>query len=154
MRRSEREIKDFDEIIDVLNRSETIRLGIFGGEYPYIVPLSFGYEIAEGKIVLYVHSAIEGKKYNLLAQDGRVCVEADFCHGFAQSKKGVTTLYESIIGFGRAEKIDGEEAGKGLNLLLAHCGYPGDQCSNASMQAVAVYKITLDSITGKRNLGR
>ena len=153
MRRSEREIKDFDDIVDVLNRCETVRLGIHGGEYPYVVPLSFGYEISEGRIVIYVHSAGEGLKCDLLAKDGRVCVEADLCHGFAQSEKGVTTLYESMIGFGRAEKITGEEAVKGLNLLLAHCNYPGYPIREAALQAVTVYKIVLDSVAGKRNLG-
>ena len=153
MRRSEREIKEFNDIVDVLNRCETVRLGIHGGEYPYVVPLSFGYETSEGRIVLYVHSAGKGLKCDLLAKDNRVCAEADLCHGFAQSKNGVTTLYESMIGFGRAEKITGEEAVKGLNLLLAHSNYPGYPILEEELQAVIVYKIVLDSVTGKRNLG-
>lgn len=43
MRRSDREITDFNEIVDVLRRADTIRLGLHDDPYPYVVPLSFGF---------------------------------------------------------------------------------------------------------------
>lgn len=153
MRRNEREIKDFDEIVHVLNRCDTIRLGIHGEEFPYVVPISFGYEVLEDKIVLYVHGAGVGRKHDLLAKDNRVCAEADLCHGYAQNQGGITTLYESIIGCGRAEKVTGAEARKGLDLLLEHCSYPGYPVTEAEKQATTVYKIVLETVSGKRNLG-
>ena len=42
MRRSDREIKDFDEIVKVLERCDAVRLAFNDGDIPYIVPLSFG----------------------------------------------------------------------------------------------------------------
>ena len=66
MRRSDREIKDFDEIIKVINKCDVCRLAINDGDYPYIVPMNFGLNIEDGKVVLYFHCASEGKKLELL----------------------------------------------------------------------------------------
>ena len=150
MRKSEREIKDFNEVIDVLHRCDTVHLGIFGEEYPYVVPLSFGYEVANGKIILYVHGAQEGLKHDLITVNNKVCAEAGICHRFADTGRGVTTVYESVIGFGTAEKIFGEEAAKGLDFLLSHCGFAGYQYDKEVLDILTVYKITLHSVTGKR----
>lgn len=150
MRKREREIQSFEEITDVLNRCDTIRLGLFGREYPYVVPLSFGYETVNGKIFIYIHGAQEGEKHSLISQNNKVCVEADICHGFAEAERSVTTVYESMIGFGTAEKVSGTESVKGLRLLLAHCGYEGFPFDQSVTNSFTVYKITLNSVTGKR----
>ncbi len=67
MRRSDRKITDFDEIVSVLRRCDTVRLGINGGDYPYVVPLSFGMEVLGGKVHIYVHGAKEGHKHDLIS---------------------------------------------------------------------------------------
>lgn len=152
MRKSEREIKDFSDILELLGRCDTIRLAMNDNEYPYVVPLSFGYEVVEGQIVLYVHGAQDGKKHDLLAKNNRVCVEADLCHGFAETEHGITTAYESIIGYGRAEKASGQQAVHGLDLLLSHCNFGGYPYDHAVASMLTVYKITLSSVTGKRRV--
>ena len=48
MRRKNREITDFNEITELLGRCQTIRLGMFDHEYPYVVPVSFGMEVKDG----------------------------------------------------------------------------------------------------------
>jgi nitroimidazol reductase NimA-like FMN-containing flavoprotein (pyridoxamine 5'-phosphate oxidase superfamily) len=61
-----------------------------------------------GRICLYFHGARAGRKYGLLAQDRRVCVEGDLCHGFVENGHGgVTCNYESFIGYGRADFWEG-----------------------------------------------
>lgn len=42
MRRKDREITEFEEIIDVMERCGVCRLALHDEEYPYIVPLNFG----------------------------------------------------------------------------------------------------------------
>lgn len=151
MRRKDREVTDIAEIAGILARCDVIRLGLTGDCGPYVVPLSFGFEVTESKITVYFHGAAEGLKHELLAVDNRVCVEADIFTGYAQSQYGITAGYESVIGFGRAEIVDGDEAQHGLRLLLEHCGfvgYPLEKCAAFTR----VYKITLDSVTGKRNI--
>ena len=152
MRRADREVTGFHEIADILRRADTIRLGLHGAPYPYVVPLSFAMEAGEGKVVLYFHGAKEGLKHDLLARNPHVCVEADIFHGYAEAPGGVTTQYESFIGFGTAVRVYGEEAAKGLDLLLARCGCEGYTYDAAALEGTAVYKIELESFTGKRNL--
>ena len=77
MRRDERAVSDILQIQDILQRCDTVRLGLNGGEFPYVVPMTFGSAIEDGKIVVYIHSAGEGRKCDILAKDPRVCVEAD-----------------------------------------------------------------------------
>ena len=150
MRRLDREIKNWDEIVDVLNRAETVRLGINGDPYPYVVPLSFGFEEIDGKIMLYIHGAKEGFKHDLLDKNTHVCVEADIFHRYAEVADSLTTEYESVIGFGAAEVICGEDAIKGIDLICSHCGYHGFAYDTSALAHMRVYRITLDSIAGKR----
>ena len=153
MRKTDREIKDFEDILDILRRCDTVRLGINGSEHPYVVPLSFGFEVKEGKLIIYIHGARQGFKHELLELDNRVCIEADICHRFAEFGGCITAEYESVIGFGRAEVItDENEANHGLELLLEHCGYGGFAYDRAALKVTKVFKIVLDSITGKRLL--
>jgi len=150
MRRKDREVTDFTELTDILRRADTIRLGLHGEPYPYVVPLSFGFEAAGGAIALYFHGAKEGLKHDLIRNDNRVCVEADIFHGYREHSGSITTEFESFIGFGKIELTAGEEAEKGINLLLEHCGFGGFQYDRAELDVTSVYKITLSSFTGKR----
>lgn len=151
MRKAEREITDFGEKVALLARCDTIRLGLRGDEFPYVVPLSFGFEVKGESIIIYFHCAKEGKKAELIKADPRICVEADILNGYRDTGKSVTADYESIIGFGLCKEVFGEEAVHGLDLLLEHCkvvNRSARQC--ASLNVTAVYKIELLTFTGKR----
>ncbi|MGN1103868.1 MAG: pyridoxamine 5'-phosphate oxidase family protein [Candidatus Coproplasma sp.] len=151
MRKSNREIKDFDKIIELLDRCQVIRLGLQSDDYPYIVPLSFGWEVTEGKLNIYFHCAKEGKKLDLMAACDRVCIEADILNGYKATERSVTADYESVIGFGTVKEVTGSEAVHGIKLLLDHCGIEGYSPENCALSGiVAVYKITVENITGKK----
>lgn len=151
MRKNQREIKDFGEIVRLLDRCQTIRLGLSGDDYPYVVPLSFGWEVVNGKLNLYFHCAKEGKKVDRIAANDHVCIEADALNGYRETGHSVTADYESVIGFGKAEEVYGEEAVHGIELLLKHCGIEGhspEQCVMTKL--VAVYRIEIAEISGKK----
>ncbi|MDR1157908.1 MAG: pyridoxamine 5'-phosphate oxidase family protein [Oscillospiraceae bacterium] len=150
MRRSDREVTDFNEITDILRRADTIRLGLRDEPYPYVVPLSFGLETEDGKITLHFHGAKDGLKHDLIRANPHVCVEADIFHSYAEVSGSVTTEYESVIGFGTCELVSGDEAVKGIDLLLDHCGFGGFEYDLKVLDITAVYKVTLESFTGKR----
>ena len=154
MRKAEREIKNLEEIADVLSRCDTVRIGINDAGMPYIVPLSFGYEILDGKIAIYFHGAKAGRKAELLRLLPRVCMEADLCHGFVDNGRGGYTCdYESVIGYGTVELLEGAEAEKGSRLLLEHCDIQAEACPAEAMEVTAVNRVILDEISGKhRNL--
>ena len=100
MRRSDREITNRNDIIEILHKTETIRLGINGDPYPYVVPLSFGFEDADGVLTLYIHGAKEGHKHRLLEINNHVCVEADIFYRYAETTTGLTCEYDSFIWYG------------------------------------------------------
>lgn len=151
MRKFQREIKDFDEIIKLLDKCQTLRLGLFDKEYPYVVPLSFGYEVIDGKLFIYFHCAKEGKKIDLLSANEKVCVEADTLNGYKKTEHDVTADYESVIAYGSAHEVFDGEAIHGLELLLAHCGIAGYSTEKCVLnEMVAVYKICVDEITAKK----
>ncbi len=149
MRKSKREITDFQEILDIIQNMDTIRIGIHDGMYPYVVPVSFGYDAADGQLAFYFHGAKEGKKAGLLAKNPHVCIEGDICYRFKDTISSVTCLYESIIAYGKCERTTGGEAVHGLERILCHCGYGSHEINASALPATAVYKVTVASITGK-----
>lgn len=154
MNRKDREVTDFEEIQDIINSCDTLRLGINNGDYPYVVPLSFGFEAVEGRLVFYTHSAMKGLKLDLIKANPKVCIEIDGMNGYAETARGVTTDYRSFIGFGTAEIADYEDMVKGLDLLLGHCnitGYSAEEC--AKLGITTVLKITVENYTAKRFKG-
>ena len=43
MRRKDREVSEISEILKIADSAEILHLGLFDGEYPYVVPLHYGY---------------------------------------------------------------------------------------------------------------
>ena len=154
MRRIDREVRDPDQIFDILRRCDTIRLALQGENGPYVVPLSFGAEQADGRVVVWFHCAREGKKVDMIRACPRVAVEGDIFYKTETTDHGITTRYESVIGQGVCDfPSDEETVVHGLRVLLEHYGYMDydlSRCRPVSMLLVG--RIILDSLTGKRNL--
>jgi nitroimidazol reductase NimA-like FMN-containing flavoprotein (pyridoxamine 5'-phosphate oxidase superfamily) len=150
MRRADRQVTGFADIADILSRCDTIRLGLHDAPYPYVVPLSFGFEAVDGAIALYFHGAKEGLKHELIAKNPHVCVEGDIFHRYAKTERSITTEFESFVGFGKAELVFGDEAARGLDLLLEHCGFGGFAYGRETLDVTWVYKIALDEFKAKR----
>ena len=154
MRRKDREVQSKCEVFDILNRCDTVRIGMQGNQYPYVVPVSFGMEIVEDKAIIYFHCAQQGMKVDLLRANPRVCVEGDIFIKVEKTGHGITARYESVIGFGECQLItDVDEIVHGLKVITDHYGYydyPLDRCMGISHLLIG--KIVLEKITGKRNL--
>ena len=86
MRKSDREIRDYNEILRLLDECQTIRLALHDEPYPYVVPLSYGWEERDGKLFVYFHCAKEGKKLDLIEKNGNVCFEADCLAGLQEHR--------------------------------------------------------------------
>jgi len=154
MRRTDREITDVNHIFDILSRCDTISLGMNGGDSPYIIPMTFGSAIEDGKIVVYFHSALAGRKWEILNSDPHVCVEAHLYYKTVKTEGGITAKYESVIGTGVAERIEDTPAKvAAFKIMLDHykeSGFPAESCKGLPM--CAVFKVVLDEVSGKHNL--
>ena len=167
MRRKDREIKECDEIIDVLSRCKVLHLALISDGKPYAVPVNFGFAVHESegqkKLTLYFHGAGEGKKLDAIKANPQVsfCAETSVEASGPQDANACkwTCFYESVIGFGTATLVeDPKERTAGLDTIMLHNGYKipfGIKTIAYSAMALAhtaVVKIEIDEITGKRHL--
>jgi uncharacterized protein len=152
MRRSDLEILDKSIIENILNANTVCRIGLMDGEVPYIVPMSYGY--TPGSI--YLHSALEGKKLDLLEKNNQVCFEVSDSIEMvpADAACGFSVQYRSIIGSGKAELVsDPEEKHQGLQIVMhQHTGRGNWDIPLAVLTKVSVIRITIESMTGKQKL--
>ena len=69
MRRSDREVRDVQGIVEILELCKTCHVAMQDGDAPYVLPLSFGYTLEDGQLTLFFHSAKAGKKLDLLRRN-------------------------------------------------------------------------------------
>ena len=166
MRRKDREVKSFDEIIDILSRCKVLHLALISEGKPYSVPLNFGYVLEEDagakKLTVYFHCAPEGKKLTAIKENPEVCFSAESlaeADGDKEKACTWTCYYESVIGFGKAEILtDSDERTKGLDAIMFHHGFNlpvgvKKIAYNAmELARTEVVKIDVAEITGKHHL--
>lgn len=155
MRRSDREITCTDEILEIIRRCEVCHLAL-SGEYPYSVPLNFGFCHENGVLTLYFHGAAEGEKLDRIKSDPRAgfSLETNVRLRESETPCGYTTDFESVIGFGRASVVSDEaEREKGLSLLLRHYGFGDGELAfdERLLKRTAVFKLTAERFTAKRH---
>ena len=145
MRRKDREITDRGEIRGILERARVLHLGLYDGEYPYVVPMHYGFVFENGKLTLYAHCAKEGRKLELLRRDARVFVEIDTDEELlpAAAPCAWGARYASVMGRGRAAIVeDGEEKCRALAALMKT--QTDGECSFTPRQAAAVTILRID----------
>lgn len=167
MRRKDREVKDFDEIISILNRCKVLNLAMISEGFPYSVPVNFGYIIeetdSEKKLSVYFHGAGEGKKISALKENPNVSFSAVansevISNSETDEPCSYSCLYESVIGFGKVEILtDSAERTKGMDSIMLHNGYKLPKgikfiAYNAmTLARTSVCRIVVSEITGKRH---
>ena len=153
MRRNDRQITDFIEIVEVIKRCDVCRIAFNDAGYPYMIPLNFGMKMEGEQIILYFHGAGEGKKYELLGRDNRVSFEMDCSHKLVADREGCrcTMGYESIVGRGRMEIVEGEEKQEALRALMRQYHEEEFPFRQEVAELTTVMKLTVEDVTGKRN---
>jgi nitroimidazol reductase NimA-like FMN-containing flavoprotein (pyridoxamine 5'-phosphate oxidase superfamily) len=157
MRKANKEIRDEDVIIDLLNTCHVGRLGTIGGDgYPMIKPLNFAY--SDNRI--YFHTAKEGEKIEDIKRDNRVCFEVDLPITYVKAKNQpceAEYLYRSVIIRGRATFVEDD----GERLFALTClmnkyqpegGY-GDYLKE-KLAITGVVRIDIEEMKGKEYLGK
>ncbi len=60
MRRKDRELKDMADIVSIAKRETVCTVAFHDEPCPYLIPLNYGAEVEDGKLILYFHGAKEG----------------------------------------------------------------------------------------------
>lgn len=152
MRRKDREITEVNEIISVIEKCDCCRIAFNDDDYPYIVPMNFGFKCENNIIELYFHCAGEGKKTDLILKNPKVAFEMDCSHKLITGENACdyTMEYESVIGFGSASFID-ENKAQALDIIMRKYSSQTEfKYDEKRLGAVRIFKITVKSITGKR----
>ncbi|MFI3272936.1 MAG: pyridoxamine 5'-phosphate oxidase family protein [Pseudomonadota bacterium] len=153
MRRSDLEVQDLQAIQTSIGRCRYCRLGLVEHGMAYIVPLNFGYAFEDGKHLLYFHSALEGRKIRLLQENPQASFQMDanykmYSHEIACE---YSARYQSIIGHGSVHFIQSpEDKIRALRTIMLHNTKTAEHTfSNAMLERVAVFCLTVDELTCK-----
>lgn len=152
VRRQNRILEDKSRIEELLSTAEYgfLSLGTSENGYAYGVPLSFVFDKETNS--LYFHCAPEGQKLDEIKKNTKV----SFCV-VGKTKpiaEQFTTLYESVIAFGKA-RLDLDEAEKRKALKLLVVKYSpgledlGDKYMDKSWHRTSCFKIEIEHVTAK-----
>ena len=149
MRRAEKEIRDEQRLVEMLEQAQVCRIPFNDDPYPYVVPVNFVYRVP----CLYFHSAGVGRKMDLIAADGRVCFEIDECMAIEGRDRACNwgARFESIIGEGQASVLtDTAEKRVALEALMEkYSGRRDWALDTPEVERVAVVRIDVKHLSGK-----
>lgn len=155
MRRKDREVTDFDEIVKIIEECEIIRLGLADGDFPYIVPVNFAYTVTGKQIDFYIHGAMAGRKYEKLKENPLCSFEMDIplkmdC---IVEKKDVTMRYKSVMGKAKVQFLEGEEKQIAIDdiIMARYDETKNFEYNKAAVNRTAVAKLTVIAMSAKVN---
>jgi len=150
MRRKDKQMTEEIEVTDVLQRSQVCRLAMSDGLHPYIVPLCFGFQ----DNAIYVHSASEGRKLDLIRKNNSVCFEFDIDIELVKNNYPCdwSMRYKSVIGYGKAIFLDDiDEKRRALDIIMRQYSTGEFVFPQSSLDRTIVIKIEIECINGKKS---
>ena len=149
----EREVTDMEEILSILDKAKVLHLGLVDGDEPYVVPMNYGYTMEEGRMTVYLHGALVGRKLDIMRVNPKVFFEMD-CdivpfEGKTACNYGIT--YASVMGRGKAVIVeDTEEKIKGLQVLMKTQTGRDFDITDKMAGIVSVIRIDVSDFTAKK----
>jgi len=150
MRRIDKEITSGAEIEDIIRRGRVCHLGLCDGAIPYVVPVNYGYAAR----CLYVHSAREGRKIEILRSNNLVSftIYVDECIVESATACRWTTRYRSVMGNGKAYLVeDPVEKKEALRIIINHYSTGEYQFNPGMIDRIVIIKVIVDDLTGKKS---
>ena len=159
MRRQDRKIKDSSVILDIINSLPFGHLAMNDAGKPYGVTMNYIFELdADRNAVLYFHGAKEGRKAEILTRDPHVYFFTERDDGpkvivRPNGTKSVTNLYVSVAGEGVMEPIEAPAEKRRILVAMANAfsDEPFESIPDVVTEMTAVWKLVLNSVTGKSN---
>lgn len=154
MRRKDRLVTDFDELVSIVSRCAPLHLGLVNEEKAYVVPVDFGFTAENGQLSFYVHSAKEGRKIDLMKQNPMITFTLDHSFRIGLGRPDFwTNAFESVMGEAKVTFLEGDEAWESIQHLMDRYGQGKLPEKIRPMLAhMASYRIDVLSMTGKSNL--
>jgi nitroimidazol reductase NimA-like FMN-containing flavoprotein (pyridoxamine 5'-phosphate oxidase superfamily) len=153
MTKRERQIFDPDQIKAILDTAKVLHLGLAVDNEPYVVPMNYGYLMEDGKLTLYLHSAVLGKKLDMIRANPRVFIEMDCDRIPFEGEKPCQygLAYASIMGRGTAAIVeDVEEKKMAMSVLMKTQTGKDFAFEDRLVSMVAVIRIDVSEYTAKK----
>jgi uncharacterized protein len=150
MRRNDKEIKDPEEINEIMQKASYCHLGFVDGDEPYVIAMNYGYKDNS----LYFHAAGEGRKLEIIKKNNKVCFEigTDIETITAEKSCGWSMKYRTVVGTGRAYILEGDEAKlDGLRIFTGHYSRGEFGVPKGTLDKTAVIRVDIKTITGKKS---
>ena len=131
---------DRDEIEAFLLSQRIARIGCHAGGETYVVPVIYAY--GNGALVTVTQ---EGRKVAMLRENPRVCVEVDEYDADGRGS------WRSVIAYGEAEELAGDEIEAALGLLRERFARAAgrDAERRALSPGTVVLRIRLENLSGR-----
>jgi len=149
MRRKEKQMTHKNEIETVLMQSPVCRVAMVDGDKPYVVPMNFGYS----EECLFIHSASQGRKIEIMKNNPYVCFEVDQLIQLNKAKLACEwgASFKSVIGSGRAQFLeDKKEKKAALDIIMSHYSERVFEYPDETLEKTVVIKVVIDEMTGKQ----
>ena len=148
----EQKITDPEQIRAILDGAKVLYLGLSTGNQPYVVPMNYGYALEDGKLVLYLHSGLKGKKLDMIRENPRVYFALDWdrtpFEGDRACRYGMS--YSSVMGRGKAQIVnDVKEKTRAMSLLMKAQTGKDFSFEDRLVSIVAVIRIDVEEYTAK-----
>mgnify|MGYP003178717999 CR=1 FL=1 len=152
MRRKDREITDYHEILKIMESCDVCRLSLWDEEFPYIVPLNFGIDVCDQQVYLYFHCANVGKKLDLIRKNNKATFEMDCDHNIILYKERMscTMGYASVIGHGIIEFVEDKNKLDALKIIMRHYHHEDFKFNTDMMKVTTIFRLKVWDMTGKR----
>ena len=145
-------ITEPEEIARILNTAKVLHMGLAVDNEPYVVPMNYGYVLEDGKLTLYLHSAVKGRKLDMIRANSKVSFSID-CdrmpfEGRVACQYGL--VYSSVMGKGTATIVeDVEEKKQAMSILMKTQTGKDFTFNERLVSIVAVIRIDVAEYTAK-----
>lgn len=140
------------EIRQILDTANVLHLGLAVEGEPYVVPMNYGFTLEEGKLTLFVHSAVKGKKLDMIQANPKVYFSIDTdripFEGKVPCQYGLS--YRAVSGWGKAAIVeDVEEKKQAMTTLMKTQTGKDFSFEDRLVSIVAVIRIDVAEFTAK-----
>ena len=152
MTKRERQVTDPQQIQEILDKAKVMYLGLCENNEPYVVPMNYGYTMEDGKLVMYLHSAVRGKKLDMIQANPKVffAIDCDRMPFEGEKPCQYGLVYSSVMGKGIATIVeDVEEKMKAMSILMKTQTGKDFTFDERLVSIVAVIRIDVEAYTAK-----
>lgn len=136
----------------IIHNCRYCHIAFSGGEEPYLIPVSFGYQNG----TVYIHTARKGRKLDLVSRHNRVAIAFEYEVQLVKNSPqpcGWSFSYYSVVGRGHMEEITGQERKRrALGIIVNHYSpFENRGIGTKDLNRTRLWQVVLEEVSGKKS---